>query len=250
MKNIFLFFVCMQILFLANAQFTTSTSSTNERYIEVKVTDTLLVNPDAITLKIELPKKEKSGFFDDDSDQDIEQQRKEDNEKLATKKKIESVLEKYNLNYKFHEKKDDKDFFSKDLNLFENAYEVHLNDIALLKKIKSDLSALDKISIIVTNTQLKNKETYELLLIDKLMKKAEREATAIAKAMNVSLGQPLNVSNQSATDIYTSMFNNPESMGGFGAIFSMMGNLFKNNASPENVQVNISKTLVVRYAVK
>jgi hypothetical protein len=82
------------------------------------------------------------------------------------------------------------------------------------------------------------------------MKKAEREATAIAKAMNVTLDKPLNVSNQSATDdIYSSMFNNPESMGGMGALFSMMGNMFKG-ATQQNVQVAITKKLVVRFAIK
>jgi hypothetical protein len=101
----------------------------------------------------------------------------------------------------------------------------------------------------VTSSKLNDKEKYELILIDKVMKKAEREATAIAKAMSVTLDKPLNVSNQSANDIYSSMFNNPESMGGMGALFSMMGNMFKG-ATQQNVQVAITKKLVVRFAIK
>lgn len=248
MKNLIAVFFCLLITIASKAQFTTPTNS-NEKYIELKVTDTMMVNPDAIALKIAPPKVETSFYYDGDDEVDAEQTRKKTNEATALKYKIEEVLNKNKVPFKYHDEKKNKDIFSKDMDLYENAYEVHLNNPAHLEKLKTDLNTLKDVSIVVTNAVLADKEKYELLLVEKLMKKAEREATAIAKAMNVSLGQPLNVSNQSATDIYTSMFNNPESMGGFGALFSMMGNLFKNNTQ-QNTQVVVNKTLVIRFAIK
>lgn len=248
MKNLIAVFLCLLSTIAGKAQFTTPTNS-NEKFIELKVTDTMMVNPDAITLKIAPPKVEKSYYYDQDDEEDAEQTRKKTNDAIALKYKIEEVLNKNKVNFKYHEEKKDKDIFSKDMNIYENAYEVHLNKPEQLEKLKTDLNTLQDVSIVVTNAVLADKEKYELQLVEKIMKKAEREATAIAKAMNVSLGQPLNVSNQSATDIYTSMFNNPESMGGFGALFSMMGNLFKNNTQ-QNTQVTVNKTLVIRYAIK
>ena len=143
----------------------------------------------------------------------------------------------------------DKDLFTKEFNLYENTYEVELKTDAQVEKIKKEMIVLKDVSTKVANSKLNDKEKYELILIDKVMKKAEREASAIAKTMNVTLDKALNVSNQSVNDIYSSMFNSPESMGGMGALFSMMGNMFKG-ATQQNTQVVVSKTLIVRFAIK
>lgn len=233
--------------FSAQAQFGTTTGS-NEKYIEVKVSDTIMVNPDAITLMISLGIKKEKSYFDDEEENE-EEERKKTNDAIQKKKQIEDVLKKNNLGFKFHEEKEEKDIFSKDFNLFENAYEVELKSETQVEKIKKDLAGIKDISSKVTGTKLNDKEKYELLVIDKVMKKAEREASVIAKSMNVSLDKPLNVSNQSVNDVYSSMFNSPESMGGMGALFSMMGNMFKG-ATQQNTQVAVSKTLIVRYSIK
>jgi hypothetical protein len=231
------------------AQISNPTGS-NERFIEVKVTDTILVNPDAITLKISIGAKESKSLWSDDEEENNEEEtRKKANDDIQKKKQIEDILKKNNLTYKFHEKSDSKDIFSKDLGLYDNAYEVELTSEAQVEKLKKELSNIKDVTTMVTGSKLNDKEKYELQLIDKVMKKAEREATAIAKAMNVTLDKPLNVSNQSTDDIYSSMFNNPESMGGMGSLFSMMGNMFKG-ATQQNVQVAITKKLVVRFAIK
>jgi len=246
------YFIALFILLFSittQAQITNPTGS-NERFIEVKVTDTILVNPDAITLKISIGAKESKSLWSDDEDENSEEEtRKKANDDIQKKKQIEDILKKNNLTYKFHEKSDSKDIFSKDLGLYDNAYEVELKSEAQVEKLKKELSNIKDVTTMVTGSKLNDKEKYELQLIDKVMKKAEREATAIAKAMNVTLDKPLNVSNQSADDIYSSMFNNPESMGGMGSLFSMMGNMFKG-ATQQNVQVAITKKLVVRFAIK
>ena len=233
--------------FSAQAQFGTTTGS-NEKYIEVKVSDTIMVNPDAITLMISLGIKKEKSYFDDEEENE-EEERKKTNDAIQKKKQIEDVLKKNNLSFKFHEAKEEKDIFSKDFNLFENAYEVELKSETQVEKIKKDLAGIKEVSSKVTGTKLNDKEKYELMVIDKVMKKAEREASVIAKSMNVSLDKPLNVSNQSVNDVYSSMFNSPESMGGMGALFSMMGNMFKG-ATQQNTQVAVSKTLIVRYSIK
>ncbi len=244
-----LFLFTLLIAITTQAQIASPTGS-NERFIEVKVTDTILVNPDAITLKITIgPKESKSLWSNDEEESNEEETRKKANDEIQKKKQIEDILKKNNLTYKFHEKSDSKDLFSKDLGLYDNAYEVELKSEAQVEKLKKELSNIKDVTTMITGSKLNDKEKYELQLIDKVMKKAEREATAIAKAMNVTLDKPLNVSNQSADDIYSSMFNNPESMGGMGSLFSMMGNMFKG-ATQQNVQVAISKKLVVRYAIK
>jgi len=236
-----------------HAQNPTIPNGTNERYIEVKVADTILVNPDLITLIVSSEKKESKGMWnsdDDESDENTEEaERKKSNELIQKKKQIEAVLKKNNVTFKFHEKKEDKSLFSKDLGLYDNAYEVELKNETQVEKVKKELSEIKDVTAAVTGSKIADKEKYELQLIDKLMKKAEREATAIAKAMNVTLDKPLNVSNQSASDIYSSMFNNPESMGGLGSVFSMMGNMFKG-ATQQSTQVSVSKSLVVRYSIK
>jgi hypothetical protein len=244
-----LFLFTLLIAITTHAQIASPTGS-NERFIEVKVTDTILVNPDAITLKITIgPKESKSLWSSDEEESNEEETRKKANDEIQKKKQIEDILKKNNLTYKFHEKSDSKDLFSKDLGLYDNAYEVELKSEAQVEKLKKELSNIKDVTTMITGSKLNDKEKYELQLIDKVMKKAEREAAAIAKAMNVTLDKPLNVSNQSADDIYSSMFNNPESMGGMGSLFSMMGNMFKG-ATQQNVQVAISKKLVVRFAIK
>jgi len=243
--------VILLFSFSLKAQSAYSSGGSNEKFIEVNVSDTIMVNPDAITLMISLgDKKENSYFNDDETDTDREEaERKEKNDAIQKKKQIEDVLKKNNVSFKFHEKKESKDIFSKDLGMYENSYEVDLKTDAQVEKLKKELISIKEVTTMVTATKLNDKEKYELILIDKVMKKAEREATVIAKAMGVTLDKPLNVSNQSANDIYSSMFNNPESMGGMGAVFSMMGNMFKNSTQ-QNTQVSVSKTLVIRFAIK
>lgn len=247
MKSILM--ICILFIALsANAQFQTSVGS-NEKYIEVKVSDTLMVNPDAITLMIALDKEKEKSYFDDNDINEEEEERKKKNDVIQKKKQIEDVLKKHNLNFKFHGEKEDKDIFTKDFNLFENAYEVEVKTDIAAEKLKKDCSNIKGVTAKITNSKLNDKEKYELLVIDKVMKKAEREASAIAKTMNVALDKVLNVSNQSVNDIYSNMFNNPESMGGMGALFSMMGNMFKG-ATQQNTQVVVTKTLIVRFSIK
>lgn len=242
-----LFLFAFALFFTAQAQFTTAVGA-NEKYIEIKATDTLMVNPDQYKFIISLGEK-KEDYYYDDEDEDEAAARKKTNDAYQMKLQIEDILKKNKLTYTFIEPKPKKDIFSKDFSLNENAYEVILTSAAQLEKLKQDLNNKNIKDYKVAESKILNKEKYELQLIDKVMKKAETEATAIAKAMNVILDKPLNVSNQSVNDMYSSMFNNPEGMGGMGALFSMMGNMFKG-ASEQSNQVAVSKTLIVRYSIK
>lgn len=247
MKRFFFSLILLFVVFNSRAQFSPIPTGTTEKYIEVKVTDTIMVDPDALTVMISPESEETKSYFDDD--QTEEDARKKNNDLTQKKRLIEDILRKNNISFQFHEKKEKKDIFSKDLGLYDNAYEAEVKSQAQLDKLKKDLSSLKDVSTSVTGSKLNDKEKYELLLVDKVMKKAEREASAIAKAMGVTLDKPLNVSNQSVNDIYSSMFNSPESMGGMGAMFSLIGNMFKG-ATQQNAQVSVSKTLIVRYGIK
>lgn len=217
----------------------------------------MMVKPDVITLSVSTKSEEDedvSYFNSDDEDEADERKAKEKEEKAKREysermNKVEAVFKKYNVAFKYHDKKKDKSLFSKESLMYENAYEVTITDEAVLTKVQQELAAIPEVNSKVADMKLSNKDKYELLLIERVMKKAEAEAMAIAKAMGVTLDKPLNVSNQSIDNMYSSMFNNPESMGGMGALFSMMGSMFKGG-SEENKQVAVSKSLVVRYGIK
>jgi uncharacterized protein YggE len=232
----------------ANAQTPVLPSTSNERYIEVKTSDTLIVDPDLILFSIILDKQATNANMFELENEEAEAKDKERD--LAQKRRqVEEVLRKNNATFKFIDKKEGKNLFTKDLGTEGNSYKVELKSLAQLEKVKSDLAIVRAVTSKVTNVYVDNKEKFELILIDKVMEKAAREATEIAKSMGVTLDKPLNVSNQTPDDMYSSMFSNPESMGGMGALFSMMGNMFKSETEQLS-KVTISKKLLVRYGIK
>lgn len=254
-----LILLAFTVAFTAQAQFTTAVG-TNEKYIEIKATDTMMVNPDFIVLNVSIENDYDDDYYDsvtEDAYEDYSDKKKGKEEikkqnKVETpspEKQVEDIFKKYNLTFAYHEKGNSKDIFSKGLDLYEEAYKVTVSNVSQVEEIKKELLAINNVSVHVAESKILNKEKYELQLVDKVMKRAEREAMAIAKAMNVTLDKPINVSNQSVNDMYSSMFNNSESMGGMGALFSMMGNMFKG-ASDQSTQVAVSKTLIVRYSIK
>ncbi|MCB9034373.1 MAG: SIMPL domain-containing protein [Chitinophagales bacterium] len=252
-----------------HAQAITTTNGT-DKYIEVKVSDTMMVEADQVTLIVSIEEEKESwddwDWDDEEETDDLEWNDKDkkakgtgtvvdatseevepENSFSENQKAVEAILNKYKLTYKFTPKNNSSNPFAKDFSLYENSYKVTIGNISNLEKIKTELNAIDNVKTAVTETIVKDKYAYELKLIDKLMKKANTEANTIATAMQVKLGKPLNVSNQSWEDLYSNMLNNKESMGGFGAIFSMMGEMFKEN-SENPTKVTISKSLIVRYA--
>ena len=63
------YFLSLTILlfsFSVKAQLSSTPTGTNEKFVEVKVSDTIMVNPDAITLMISLGDKKEKSYFDDD----------------------------------------------------------------------------------------------------------------------------------------------------------------------------------------
>ncbi|TDL99787.1 MAG: hypothetical protein C4K58_00600 [Flavobacteriaceae bacterium] len=273
----------------------TSMGGSNERYIEVKVTDTLMVKPDVITLNVSLKESRATeldyyGYEDElewaaaadaaeaaaqaaaesagapdapvesvgvvvETERDYEAERKERMKKMKLKKEtaekenekqkkqLEAIFKKHGVTYLFHP----KDYGSK-LDIYENAYEVTIKNPAVYQKLQKDLESLENVSTFITETTVLDKEKHELLLIEKTMKKANREASAIAKAMGVTLGAPLNVSNQNIGDIYTSLFDSVEKTG-IGSMFSMFSRMFGGTEASKSVLVLITKSLVVRYSI-
>lgn len=228
----------------------------NEPFIEVKVSDTIIVSPDFLKILVEIQKQEEEYDYWDDYTYDTSNSRgkKEDTKKqdvkeeVNTKDLIVKVLDKYKLSYVFHEENKSGGMFSLEPGVYSNAFEITLNDMSIHNKLMDELNQIENTKNKIASAEVKSKHPYELKLVEKLMNKANLEAQAIAKAMGVELGKPLNVSNQSWSDLYSSMFNNPQGMGGMGALFSMMGNMFK---SPEHqTKVVIDKSLVIRYGYK
>lgn len=232
------------------------TVSGNEPFIEVKVSDTLTVSPDFLKILVEIQKPvEEYDYWDDYSyDSSTSRSKKEENKKQNVKEEvntqdlIKKVLDRYKLSYIFHEESKSGGMFSLDPGVYSNAFEFTLNDISIHNKLMDELNQIENTKTKIASAEVKNKHPYELKLVEKLMKKANLEAQAIAKAMGVELDKPLNVSNQTWSDIYSSMFSNPQSMGGMGALFSMMGNMFKSKE--QQTKVVIEKSLVIRYGYK
>jgi hypothetical protein len=247
--------VLVLITHFASAQ-SMITASGNEPFIEVKVSDTIMAKPDFLKILIEIQKPEEEYDYWDDYSYDSsttrgkkdESKKQNEKEEVNTQELIKKILDNYKLSYIFHEENKGGGMFSLEPGVYSNAFEVTLNDISIHNKLMDELNMIENTKNKVASAEVKNKHPYELKLVEKLMKKANLEAQAIAKAMGVELDKPLNVSNQTWSDIYSSMFSNPQSMGGMGALFSMMGNLFK---SPEQqTKVVIDKSLVIRYGYK
>lgn len=257
-------------LTLINAQ-TITTTSGMDKYIEVKITDTMMVQADQITLIISIEEDEDEydwDWYDEEveeaTDEAIEEAVEElpeeltaddnkdtdDADELSEKQKeIEVILNKYNVQFKFYgESEAAANPLTREFSIYNNAYKVSIDSVAILEKLQEELKAIEGIESSITEVNLKDKHAYELMMISKLMKKAKTEATAIAGAMNAKLGKPLNVSNQSMEDITSNLFNNKESFGGLGALFSMIGNMFKNANNDNPTLVTVSKTVIVRYA--
>lgn len=252
MKKTILFLSAMMSIILSKAQSIVSVGS-NDKFIEIKVSDTLIVPAETMTLMVSLSTDDEESFeiadeYDDDYKKDDKQKKKEEDNMMEKKNKIEAVFAKYKIaNFKFHTKDKSKDPFSKDFSIYEDAYVVKIDNVSIYTQLSDELKAFEDVTVSITEVNVKDKHAYELQLVEKLMNKAKKEALAIAKYMGTTLGNPLNVSNQSWDDMYTSMFSKPESMGGLGALFGMIGNMF--NASKQSTTVTISKTLVVRFAI-
>lgn len=258
MKKIF---YCLSLLLASNLVHAQSitTLSGSDKFIEVKVSDTLMATPDIIQFMIKLGSEDEYAYeveyYEDD---EVKNVRRENEDKSSSNKnkenlklnQIELILTKLGLTYKYNKpSNDDPIGMSKDLDMWGNSFEVTLNSIEQLEKLQEELKKVDDIESIITKTSVSNKHELELKLIEKVMKKATEEAAAIAKSMGVTLDKPINVSNQSWDQLYSGMFSGENnSLGGLGGMFSLLGNMFKTGS--QKTEVIISKSLVVRFSFK
>jgi hypothetical protein len=286
MKKLLFSAFALGVFQLVNAQSSTTINGT-DRFIEVKVSDTMKVVADIIKVKIELPNPEdnyemSNDYYDepyeyeDEYAEEIKISKRELRKMGATppppppppppapidvaedygmeeievnfKDSISAYLKNKNIAFVFHEPTGEINPFAKDFGTKENSFDLVLTNPQDYEALKADLSEMSGVKVSVSSAETTKKYDYELALIDKLMKKANSEAGVIAKAMGVQLDKPLNVTNISLDNMYSSMFNDPSSMGGMGALFSMMGNLFKSQDEATSVVIN--KSIVVRFAVK
>ena len=286
MKKLLFSAFALGVFQLVNAQSFTTINGT-DRFIEVKVSDTMRVAADVIKVKIELPNPEdnyemSNDYYDEPYEYEDEYAEeiklsKRELRKMGTppppppppppapientedygmveievnyKDSISAYLKSKNIAFVFHEPTGEAlNPFAKDFGTKENSFDLVLTNPQDYEALKADLSKITGVKVSVSGAESSKKYEYELALIDKLMKKANSEAGVIAKAMGVQLDKPLNVTNISLDNMYSSMFNDPSSMGGMGALFSMMGNLFKSQDEATSVVIN--KSIVVRFAVK
>jgi hypothetical protein len=286
MKKLLFSAFALGVFQLVNAQSFTTINGT-DRFIEVKVSDTMRVAADVIKVKIELPNPEdnyemSNDYYDEPYEYEDEYAEeiklsKRELRKMGTppppppppppapientedygmveievnyKDSISAYLKSKNIAFVFHEPTGEAlNPFAKDFGTKENSFDLVLTNPQDYEALKADLSEMSGVKVSVSSAETTKKYDYELALIDKLMKKANSEAGVIAKAMGVQLDKPLNVTNISLDNMYSSMFNDPSSMGGMGALFSMMGNLFKSQDEATSVVIN--KSIVVRFAVK
>lgn len=281
MKKLLFSAMALAVFQLANAQSFTTFNGT-DRFIEVKVSDTMKVAADIIKVKIKLPDfNDLVRIIADDEyynepyeyKEEIIVDKKRTKKSLAlppppekpsitfkenysaeelyvnNKDSISAYLNSKKIAFVFHEPSDtDVNPFSKEFEKKDNSFELVLSSPEQYEEIRAEISKFEGVKVSVTGAETSQKYEYELALIDKLMKKANNEAVVIAKAMGAQLDKPLNVTNISFDNMYSSMFNDPNSMGGMGALFSMMGNLFKSQDEATSVVIN--KSIVVRFGIK
>ncbi len=229
---------------------TLTTIQGTEKYIEVKVSDTMTVTPDIIKFMISIENADAFDYDDYSEDEnEVRNVRKTSNKQQLTKNQIEMILDKHKYMYKYNKENEKNGMGStKGLDMFGNSFEVTLNSMSQLEALEAELEKVDDIETMIMSTGVTNQHQYELQLIDRLMRRAREEANVIAKSMNVTVDMPLNVSNATWDDLYTGMFNKPNSMGGLGSIFSMFGSMFKSGS--QKAEVVISKSIVVRFSYK
>lgn len=294
MKKILLSALACGAFLYSHAQTFTTTNGT-DRYIEVKVSDTMRVEADIIKVKIALPAE--GGMFEwakddyDDYEYDdypyeevapayeepSKKKKKKKNKQVEeetyeyvieeapvqvdaaaeaveevlpdNKELIEEYLNKKGINFKFHEAGEPgANPFTRGLDLMSNSYEVILNSRAEYEALKEHMATLDGVEVSVVSASSSKQTEYELQLIERLYKKGNAEAAVIAKAMGVALDKPLNVSNTTWESVMTSMISDPKSLGGLGAIMSLITNMFK---APEDATiVIIQKSLLIHFGIK
>lgn len=243
--------ICTVLLFVtALPAQTFTTIQGTEKFIEVKVSDTMTVAPDNIKFMISI---ENAGAFDydeyADDENDVRNVRKTTNKQDLTKNQIEMILNKHNLPFKYNKENEKNGMGSaKGLNMFGNSFEVTLNSMSQLEILEKELEKVDDIETMITSTGVSNEHQLELQLIDRLMIRAKEEADVIARSMGVTIDKPLNVTNTTWDDLYSGMFKNPNSMGGLGSLFSLFGNMFKSGS--QKAEVVISKSIIVRFSYK
>ena len=247
MKKNILFLFLVSAIALLNAQ-----TPVNDKFIEVKVYDTIKVAPDYIEAFIKMDDNETINDYNFDENVDDDKKYSEQSRALIKEKKrkeIESKISEITTNYRFSDAVSGG-LLSNDMDDYTNGYTVVLNNINEYNRLKSSFNDMDDIMIITKTMELRNKEIYEAKLIEKTMNTALKEASNIAKLMNVIIDKPIAVRNFDVNSInYNDMFGSNNSTSNYmTSIFSLMGSMFKNRFNEEYIV--IGKTLVVKYLYK
>lgn len=245
MKKIILIIVLGSFVTLTNAQTTTA-----DKFIEVKVSDTLKVSPDYIEAFVKIEEK-KASIYDYSYDE------KEDNDKKYSeqaadiilekkKKELEKKIAEISTSYSFIESTGGG-LFGKEMDVYTNGYVVVLKNMNDYERLNTSINDMDDVNVLIKTMEIRNQEIYNTKLMEKTMNTALKEATSIAKIMNVTIDKAVTVRNFDGNSInYGDMFGNSNSSANYlTGLFSMMGSMFKN-ASKENYVV-LNKTLVVKY---
>lgn len=245
MKKIILFIAFSGIIYLTNAQTTTA-----DKFIEVKVSDTIKVSPDYIEAFVKIKENNESTYdysYDEKDNNDAKYSEQaaaliQEKKKKEIEKKIAEISNTYNFS-----ESTGGGLFGKEMDIYTGGYVVVLKNMSDYDRLVTSLNDMDDVNVMIKTMEIRNQEMYNTKLMEKTMNTALKEATSIAKIMNVTIDKPIAVRNFDGNSInYGDMFGGANASSNYlTGLFSMMGSMFKS-ATKENYVV-LSKTLVVKY---
>ena len=244
MKKNILILCLFMCVFIVKSQNTIQ----SDKYIEVKVTDTIKVSPDYIEAFIKLNEEHSIYEYTEDNDKEAETTKsaKELSSQLF-KKEVEKKISEISSNFIFIEKSE-KNFMTKEFDIWNDGYLVKLNNLEEYNRLVDKIASTENTSISLKTMELRNDLAQKERLLAKTMKSAYNEANQIANMMNVILDKPIMVKNYNANEYSTSDMFSSATNNYYSLLIGMMGNAFQN--ANKETQVVLNKTLIVRYSYK
>ncbi len=240
MKNIFL----LLIVFLMIHQLDAQTNLQTDRFIEVKVSDTIKVIPDYIEAFVRIEEEDDIDYTGANENKTATAIVANKMNPAKQKVEVERLISEISTTYTFTDKASDK-LLGKEFNLWNNGYTVILKNMDEYNKLAANINKSGKASISIKTMETKNTESNTSRILEKTMNKANKEASQLAKLMNVTIDKPISIKNYDENAL---SYGDNSSNNYFNALYSMMGSMY-GNINQENYVV-ISKTLIVRYLYK
>lgn len=172
-----------KLLFLLTLLTSLSIFSQN-KFIEIEVNDTILLKPTSFEVAISI--KEESpygGIYNEDDDTN---ELKADSFKKNKATEIENLLK--SKSYKYSSGNSGDSFMGISLKNDNQGFIVNISSSAELKKLETDIKAIDKIETNILKTTYEDGTKYDDLLYKKIFAKAKTKANIITTNSNLILG--------------------------------------------------------------